>query len=83
MPLDMFTMRGELPRFRSGTSFCAKFKGPSYLTTTRVRIAVPAVPEALREDRGETGIFTPCPKCGSQSVWRDWASALGIPHTTT
>ena len=25
-------------------------------------------PAILQEDRGETGIFTPCPKCGSQSV---------------
>src|SRR5262249_37938716 len=29
----------------------------------------------------ETGIFSPRPKCGSQSVWRYWASALGIDPT--
>jgi hypothetical protein len=23
-------------------------------------------------------VFSPRPKCGSQSVWRDWAAALGI-----
>jgi hypothetical protein len=30
---------------------------------------------------GKTSIFSPRPKCRSQSMWRDWASALGIDPT--
>jgi hypothetical protein len=30
----------------------------------------------------KTGIFSPRPKCGSQSVWRDRATALGIDPTS-
>jgi len=31
----------------------------------------------FEEIAGKAGIFSPRPKCGSQSMWRDWASALG------
>jgi hypothetical protein len=32
----------------------------------------------FKEVAWEPRIFSPRPKCGSQSVWRDWASALRI-----
>jgi hypothetical protein len=37
----------------------------------------------FKEIAGKSGIFSPGPKRSLQSVWRDWATALGIPHTTT
>jgi hypothetical protein len=35
----------------------------------------------LKQIAGKPRILSPRPECGSQSVWRDWAAALGISPT--